>query len=379
MQEKEIAVILQNYKNGIASEAEIALLERWYLTYQEPEVHELDLESRAKDLDRVLSNIKQLQQGKSVKKRMWPIRFSAAAVLFLLLAAGIFFYSKYEKTKANQLAQQSIVPGGNKATLTLANGKVINLTEAQNGDLSKQAGIQISKTADGQLIYTIEDASAADDSKLIYNTISTPKGGQYQLKLPDGSKIWLNAASSLKYPANLTSLNERRVELSGEAYFEIAKDHSKPFIVATNKQEVKVLGTHFNVKDYADDHSTKTTLLEGSVQVTAEVNPQPILLKPGQQSNLIAGTIKVSEVEAEDEIDWKNGDFVFKAENLKSIMRKIARWYNVEVEYQDNVPQDVELEGLVSRSRSITEVLKLMESTDKVHFKFEGRKIIVTK
>jgi transmembrane sensor len=378
MQEKEIAVILQNYKKGIATEAEIALLERWYLTYQEPEVQELDLESRAKDLDRVLSNIKQLQQSQPVKKRLWPVRFSAAAVLFLLLAAGIFFYSKYEQTKAN-LAQQSIVPGGNKATLTLANGKVINLTEAQNGDLSKQAGIQISKTADGQLIYTIEDASVAEDSKLIYNTISTPKGGQYQLKLPDGSKIWLNAASSLKYPANLTSLKERRVELSGEAYFEIAKDRSRPFIVATDKQEVKVLGTHFNVKDYADDHSTKTTLLEGSVQVTAEVNPQPILLKPGQQSNLIAGTIKVSEVEAEDEIDWKNGDFVFKAENLKSIMRKIARWYNVEVEYQDNVPLDVELEGLVSRSRSITEVLKLMESTDKVHFKFEGRKIIVTK
>lgn len=379
MQEKEIAVILQNYKNGIATEAEIALLESWYLSYQEPETSELNLESRAKDLDRVLSNIKQLQQGQSVKKRLWPIRFSAAAVLFVLLAAGIFFYSKYEKTRANQLAQQSIVPGGNKATLTLANGNVINLTEAQNGDLSKQAGIQISKTADGQLIYTIDDASVADDSKLIYNTISTPKGGQYQLKLPDGSKIWLNAASSLKYPANLASLKERRVELSGEAYFEIAKDRNKPFIVATDKQEVKVLGTHFNVKDYADDRSTKTTLLEGSVQVTAEANPLPIVLKPGQQSNLTAGTIKVSEVEADDEIDWKNGDFVFKAENLKSIMRKIARWYNVEVEYQENVPQDVELEGLVSRSRSITEVLKLMESTDKVHFKFEGRKIIVTK
>lgn len=379
MQEKEIAVILQNYKNGIATEAEKALLERWYLSYQEPEAHDLDLESRAQDLDRVLSNIKELQQGQPVKKRLWLIRFSAAAVLFLLLAAGVFFYSKYEQTKANQLARQSIVPGGNKATLTLANGKVINLTEAQNGDLSKQAGIQISKTADGQLIYTIEDASAADDSKLIYNTISTPKGGQYQLKLPDGSKIWLNAASSLKYPANLASLKERRVELSGEAYFEIAKDRSRPFIVATDKQEVKVLGTHFNVKDYADDYSTKTTLLEGSVQVTAEANPLPILLKPGQQSNLIAGTIKVSAVEAEDEIDWKNGDFIFKAENLKSIMRKIARWYNVEVEYQDNVPQDVELEGLVSRSRSITEVLKLMESTDKIHFKFEGRKIIVTK
>lgn len=379
MQEKEIAVILQNYKDGIATEAEIALLESWYLSYQEPETSELNLESRAKDLDRVLSNIKQLQQGQSVKKRLWPIRFSAAAALFVLLAAGIFFYSKYEKTRANQLAQQSIVPGGNKATLTLANGNVINLTEAQNGDLSKQAGIQISKTADGQLIYTIDDASVADDSKLIYNTISTPKGGQYQLKLPDGSKIWLNAASSLKYPANLASLKERRVELSGEAYFEIAKDRNKPFIVATDKQEVKVLGTHFNVKDYADDHSTKTTLLEGSVQVTAEANPLPIVLKPGQQSNLTAGTIKVSEVEADDEIDWKNGDFVFKAENLKSIMRKIARWYNVEVEYQENVPQDVELEGLVSRSRSITEVLKLMESTDKVHFKFEGRKIIVTK
>jgi transmembrane sensor len=379
MQEKEIRDILQNYKNGTASEAEKALLERWYLSYQEPERDNLDLESRARDLDQILHRIKQTQRPKAIQKRLWPARLTAAAVLIMVASGGFFFYLKNEKIKANLLAQQSIVPGGNKATLTLANGKVINLSQAQNGDLGKQAGITITKTADGQLIYTIEDASNVADAKSMYNTIETPKGGQYQLRLPDGSKIWLNAASALKYPANLASLKERRVELKGEAYFEIAKDARKPFVVVTDQQEVKVLGTHFNVKSYADDYATKTTLLEGSVQVTAQSGAQSIVLKPGQQSNLKRNALNVLNVEAEDEIDWKNGDFVFKAENLKSIMRKIARWYNVEVDYQDDVPQDVELEGLVSRSKSITEVLKLMESTDKVHFKFEGRKIIVTK
>lgn len=379
MQEKEIQDILKNYKNGVASETEKALLERWYLSYQEPEPDDFDLESRARDLDKILSNIKELQQQSQVKKRLWPIRITAAAVLFILTSVGLLFYLKYEKTKANLLAQQSIVPGGNRATLTLANGKVINLSNAQNGDLDKQAGIQITKTADGQLIYTIEDASSAPDSKSMYNTIATPKGGQYQLRLPDGSKIWLNAASSLKYPANLASLKERRVELYGEAYFEIAKDIHKPFVVVTDRQEVKVLGTHFNVKSYTDDKTTKTTLLEGSVQVTVQSSSQSVILRPGQQSELNSSAIKVFAVDVDDEIDWKNGDFVFKAEKLQSIMRKIARWYNVEIDYQDDVPQDVELEGLVSRSKSITEVLKLMESTDKVHFKLEGRKIIVTK
>lgn len=379
MQEKEIQDLLKNYKNGTASEAEKAMLERWYLSYQEPEPFDFDIESRAMDLDRILSNIKQQQQKVELKKRLWPMRIAAAAVLFMVVAGGMFFYFKNDRTKANLLAQQSIVPGGNKATLTLANGKVINLSNAQNGDLDKQAGIQITKTADGQLIYTIEDASSAAASKLVYNTIATPKGGQYQLRLPDGSKIWLNAASSLRYPANLASLKERRVELDGEAYFEIAKDIHKPFVVVTDKQEVKVLGTHFNIKNYIDDKTTKTTLLEGSVQVTVQSSAQFVILKPGQQSELNSRAIKIFAVDVEDEIDWKNGDFVFKAEKLQSIMRKIARWYNVEVDYQDDVPQDVELEGLVSRSKSITEVLKLMESTDKVHFKLDGRKITVTK
>ncbi|TCC97782.1 FecR family protein [Pedobacter hiemivivus] len=376
MQEKEIKALLDNYKNGTASEAEKALLERWYLKYQEPEPYQFGLEERAKDLDLVLTNLKKDQRPGKIY--LWS-RIAAAAILFLALSAGMFFYTNKDKDSVPKLAKHDIAPGGNKATLTLANGKVINLTEAKTGDLGEQAGILITKTADGQLIYTIEDSQNNAGSSL-YNTIETPKGGQYQILLPDGSKVWLNAASSLRYPANLTAMKERRVELKGEAYFEVAKVNRKPFIVGTDKQEVEVLGTHFNVKSYADDNSTKTTLLEGSVQVTPKSGGiSEVILKPGFQTELKASGLKVIAVEVEDEIDWKNGDFVFKEERLESIMRKIARWYDVQVVYRDDVPQNVSLEGLVSRSKSISEVLSLIESTGKVHFTIERRKIIVTK
>jgi transmembrane sensor len=377
MQEKEIKAILDNYKNGTASEAEKALLERWYLAYQEPEAYEFGLEERSKDLDLVLTRLKKGQQ-KPAKAYLWS-RIAAAAILLLTLSAGLFFYINNDKGSAPKLAKHDIAPGGNKATLTLGNGKVIDLTEAKTGDLGEQAGIQITKTANGQLIYTIEDSQNAAGTSL-YNTIETPKGGQYQILLPDGSKVWLNAASSLRYPANLTAMNERRVELKGEAYFEVKKVSRKPFIVATDKQEVEVLGTHFNVKSYADDNSTKTTLLEGSVQVTPKSSEiSGVILKPGLQAELKSSGLKVFAVELEDEIDWKNGDFVFKEESLESIMRKIARWYDVQVIYRDDVPQNVALEGLVSRSKSISAVLSMIELTGKVHFTIEGRKIIVTK
>ncbi|TKC60221.1 FecR family protein [Pedobacter hiemivivus] len=377
MQEKEIKALLDNYKNGTASEAEKALLERWYLKYQEPEPYEFGLEERSKDLDLVLTRLKKGQQ-KPGKTYFWS-RMAAAAILLFTLSAGLFFYVTKDNGLAPKLAKHDIAPGGNKATLTLANGEVINLTEAKTGDLGEQAGIQITKTADGQLIYTIEDSQNAAGSSL-YNTIETPKGGQYQILLPDGSKVWLNAASSLRYPANLTAMNERRVELKGEAYFEVKKANRKPFIVATDKQEVEVLGTHFNVKSYPDDNSTKTTLLEGSVQVSPKSSSiSGVILKPGLQAELKPSGLKVLTVEVEDEIDWKNGDFVFKEESLESIMRKIARWYDVDVVYRDDVPKNVALEGLVSRTKSISEVLSLIQSTGKVHFTIEGRRIVVTK
>lgn len=382
MQEEEIKNILDNYKNGQATEAEKALLESWYLTYQEAGTSELGLEERAADLDRVLLNL-QKEQKPPLKLLRWPT-IAAAAVVLITLSTGLFFYlSRDIKAREDTagIVQAAIIPGGNKATLTLANGKVIDLTAAHTGNVGVQSGVHITKTADGQLIYRVAEASAAEDpQRIAYNTIGTPKGGQYHILLPDGSRVWLNAASSLRYPAHINSSRERRVELNGEAYFEIAKADHKPFIVATTEQEIMVLGTHFNVKSYADDHSTKTTLLEGSVQVKAKANGiSMVTLKPGQQSELKPDGIKVVTVEAEDEIDWKNGDFVFKDENLESMMRKIARWYDVQIVYQENVPKNITLEGLVSRSKSIGEVLAIIESTGKVHFKIEGRKINVLK
>lgn len=380
MQEKEIKAILDNYKNGEATEAEKALVESWYLTYKETGTAELGLEERSDDLDMVLLNLRK-EQDQPRRLHRWSA-IAAAAVVLITLSAGLFFY-KYRNVSAYSVSSTKpvIVPGSNSATLTLANGKVIDLTDAQAGSVGSQAGIHITKTADGQLVYSIEGAKTAEnEDQDLYNTITTPKGGQYQIRLPDGSKVWLNAASSLKYSAHINSSKERKVALNGEAYFEIAKMDHKPFIVLTMQQEVTVLGTHFNVKSYADDQSTKTTLLEGLVEVKANMKGVlAIKLKPGQQSELSVNGIKVFAVDVEDEIDWKNGDFVFKDENLENMMRKISRWYDVQIVYQEDVPKNITLEGVVSRSKSITEVLSIIESTGKVHFKIEGRKIIVLK
>lgn len=305
--------------------------------------------------------------------RLWPA-IAAAAVFFVVGAAGLFYYNHTDKAdKAIQLAKNDFRPGGNKAYLTLANGKRIELTDARNGELAKQAGVTITKTASGQLIYTIEKA-AKPGSANEYNFIETPKGGQYQVRLPDGTSVWLNTASSLKYPVSFAALKERKVELRGEAYFEVAKDRKHPFVVSTGQQQVKVLGTHFNINSYGDEPFTKTTLLEGSVQVN-----DSYILKPGEQlASSKTGKVAVSLVNVEDVMAWKKGYFEFHDENTYEIMRKVARWYDVEVIYEDEIPLK-KMEGTLSRFENASRILDVLESTGILKFRVEGRKIYISK
>jgi ferric-dicitrate binding protein FerR (iron transport regulator) len=260
------------------------------------------------------------------------------------------------------------LPGSNKAILTLGNGDRISLTDAADGELARQGDTRISKTKDGQLLYEPENGAAGGMVKR--NTISTPRGGQYRIDLPDGTRVWLNAASSLAFPASFAGLDERSVELTGEAYFEVAKDAGKPFKVISNAHTVEVLGTHFNINAYNDEPDIKTTLLEGAVRVNGS------MLRPGQQSVLANGRLSIRNAETDMETAWKNGEFIFNGQDFKTVMRTISRWYDVDVVYEYD-PKPFRIGGEVSRSRSITEVLKMLEVTGGVKFKLEGRTIKV--
>lgn len=316
-------------------------------------------------------------------KRKAFIYLAAACLALTVASVAAIFYKNYPTLNFPDLtslqAEKDIHPGGNKAILTLADGKAIVLNEAADGELLNAAGILIRKTGNGQLVYEVaaDQIGAAANT---YNTITTPKGGTYQVILPEGTKVWLNAASSIKFSASFASLKERKIELTGEAYFEVAKDAKRPFKVHTDKQEVTVLGTHFNISSYADESMLKTTLFEGSVKVSNlhKVEDQ-VILKPGQQSVIANGKITVDQADIDEVLAWKNGLFVFNDEPLEYIMKKVSRWYDVEVIYEPGLDKNKLFGGSVSRFDKVSKVLRQLELTGGVHFKIEEGRIIAMK
>jgi len=390
--EKEILLDLINkYLLNEATAEEEKLLLNYYNTLQKNELewdeHLMGDEDsvKAELYSKVLLEIKAREAApkKIIFLRGW---FVAASVTFLLMASSVaFLYLKHDssslltKNNSHSLIKDDIAPGGNKALLTLANGSKIALDDASNSVLAQQAGVKITKTAHGQLVYTIEKPLPGSETsaQLAYNSIETPKGGQYQVDLPDGSKVWLNASSSLKYPTNFIG-NVRSVELTGEAYFEVAKNPKKPFQVVSSSQVIEVLGTHFNISSYTDEPSVKTTLLEGSVKVLSTKTSQSKLLRPGEQSNInyLNKSFSVQQVNTEEVVAWKNGYFLFVDEDLKSVMSKFARWYNVDVEYRGNI-DNLRFGGIVSRSKGLTQALKIIEQTGNVKIKIEGRRVTI--
>lgn len=313
--------------------------------------------------------------------RLW-YQVGIAASIMILLTTGLYFYTNRApvqtlSVKIVEPKAEVISPGDNKAILTLSDGSKIILEDAKNGILANQAGISIQKTSDGELLYSFSNSAntVTPESKenVIYNKIETPVGGKYQVNLPDGSKVWLNSSSSLRFSA-LFNGNTREVELSGEAYFDVSKNKSKPFKVNTKDQIVEVLGTQFNINSYSDEGPIKTTLIEGSVKIIYK--DKVVLLSPGQQFQPKESALKVVEADTEEVVAWKDGYFVFKNEDIRSIMRKLSRWYNVEVSYSGNIP-DVGFGGNISRSKDISEVLDVLQLTNAVHFKVEGRRVTV--
>ena len=370
MNEKEIKSLIEKYRDGTLSAGEKAILESWYNQRSADSPLNLTDETLERNLEKVSSRLPLKYAVRH--ERLWP-RIAAAASIVVLMAAGLFYYQyRQSRQQANLIVQQDIGPGGNKAYLTLADGKKISLSDAANGAIGGQAGITITKTADGQLIYSVSDDKPKGTATTVYNTIETPKGGQYRVQLPDGTAVWLNAQSSLRFPTSFELLDERRVELSGEGYFQVAKDKAHPFIVKSSGQIVKVLGTHFNISSYADESAVKTTLLEGSVQLNGQV-----MLKPGEQAVTPAsGKIRINQVDVNEAVAWKNGKFNFADENIESIMRKLQRWYNVEVSYEGAPPTET-FTASIGRFDNISKILDKLSYTNNVHFKIEGRRITV--
>jgi len=313
-----------------------------------------------------------------VRQMRW---FSLTAACILLLAIPCaYFHIRNKKAKPPVIAHQKrpkkndVAPGGNKALLTLADGSKIVLNDAKSGLLARQGQTKLNKAKDDQLVYEAPVASDAG-SILTYNTITTPKGGQFQVVLSDGSKVWLNASSSITFPTSFTK-KERRISITGEVYFEISKNKNLPFKVESGQQTVEVLGTHFNINAYSDEKSIKTTLVEGSVKVFSA--NKVVILKPEQQSDFLktgSGEININTVDTDDILAWKNGNFVFEGADIPFIMRQAARWYNVTIKYEGNVSKR-HFTGSISRNVNLSELLKMLKYTG-VNFEIEDQTIIV--
>lgn len=301
----------------------------------------------------------------------------AAASVLLLFAMGGYFYHINRGDQQNTVYSHQVVndlpPGTTKAVLTLADGSEIILNNAANGNLAKQGSTKILKRGK-QLVYK----NAGNETKVLYNTISTPRGGMYQLVLADGSNVILNSSSSIRFPTSFTG-KERRVDITGEAYFEIAKNSSMPFIVnVAGKGEVTVIGTHFNVNAYPDEASINATLLEGSVRVRAINSNNSCVITPGEQAELNTnGQISInSKPDIAVITGWKNGLFIFKSQNIGSILRQISRWYDIDVLYSGAISKET-FSGIVSRNSNLLDVLKILQEGG-VKFKIEGKKVEIS-
>jgi len=377
---QEFLALIDKYLAGEASENEIDLLVRYYQSFQgNDDWNEKELGVKGDSADKIFSRI---QKGILVPRR--PKIFTigrmaaAAAVIGLLLAGKLLLVNRHDR---NEIVQENgkkndVLPGRDRAILTLANGSTVTLDDAKNGTLAQQGAAKVVKIG-GKLAY---GPTNADSKEVLYNTVSTPRGGTYQIELTDGSKVWLNAESSLRFPTAFAG-KQRRVEVTGEAYFEVADRKSMPFVVSVNGAEVQVLGTHFDVMAYSDEDALKTTLLEGAVKFVSGGNTS--LLRPGQQSQLTRdgkdGQIKVvNDVDVDEVIAWKNGLFQFEKADIGTVMRQLARWYDVDVEYRNKREGDL-LHVEIPRNTKLSDVLKALEVAGAGKFELEGKSIIVTR
>lgn len=374
-QDDKILELLDRYEKGKCTPEEIELIHSWYNHQSKIVKHNTSTPDYPFWKEKIASGIPALNSRKKYSFQLKPILVPVVAAM-LLAVFTIFYLNKdnsYNDVSVTNLEKnEKILPGTNSATLRLGNGDVIVLDESTQGNLLNSQGISIERNEAGELIYTIAENSSSNEM----NVLSTGKGETFKINLSDGTKVWLNASSSLKYAIAMNHDGQRIVELEGEGYFEVAKDIKRTFIVKTKKQKIAVLGTSFNVSAYEDDSKIVTTLVEGSVQL--EYDNYKKILVPNEQSILSENGIQTKMVDVTSAIAWKNGVFIFNDEPLYEIMQKLSRWYNIEVEYND-ADKDKQYWGGINRYDDISKILNRLEQTGGVRFKVEGRRVIVTK
>ncbi len=374
--------LLHKYFSGDANAEEKALVESWYLDLNKDkkELSQQELE------EEFYLGFKNINKAIDRHKRLFYIRISAAAaIVFLVLGSLFLLNNRYGQQpsvpKQNQLANQENLK--NKVVLTLSDGRKINVGNIQSGSAIEEEGAVLSKSSGTELSYSSSDAKNIN----AFNSIQTPVGLSFRINLPDGSKVWINSMSKLKYPVRFHD-DERTVELDGEAYFEIAKDNKadgsrKPFKVISGNQTIEVLGTHFNVRSYEDENLVKTTLLEGAVKVHFQALAK--VLKPGEQAAYSKpdNSVAISEVNPEDVIAWKEGYFSFKDIDVVAFMNDLKRWYDIDVEYKGEL-KSKRISGTFSRSKNLSELLLSVEDLGDYKFKIvpgdasgNGRRVVV--
>ncbi|WP_461789730.1 FecR family protein [Pedobacter sp.] len=388
MTKERIAHLLKAYQNGTATELEReeftnllnehgsadffeSLLDDQWMSINEDDLKLVEFAGQTALLDRIKNQIHSVSKPKKISL----LRIvAAAAIVLCILSIGIYL-TKYFNEPEEIYFANDVAPGKNGATLTLGNGKKIAINDALSGDIANEAGVKIFKNEKGQLIYQVIETQ---NSALTFNTLTTTRGEQTEVLLPDGTLVFLNSQSSLNFPTNFKGAKERKVTLTGEGYFEVTKNKLQPFIVASNQQLVKVLGTTFNINAYTDEPHTATTLLEGSVNITNTNNQRSATLSPGQQATLSTDQLEIKTVETDDVVAWKNGYFMFNNETLSTILNRVSKWYDVDVIYKDDAMKNKTFFGSISRYKNISELLKIIQKTDVATFEIKGRQVIVS-
>jgi len=372
--------LLTKLKDGTISTEERILLEAWYDDYigtAQPFDDVTAFVNDMKKLDDAFPFVHHSAAAKPVFYRLNSFRVGAAAAI-VLIVIGLYLFNIRQSSQIKQISHNEVLPGSNGATLTLGNGKKINLSTLQSGNLDIEGGIHIVKNKEGQLTYSIKETQLGHNET---HTLSTERGQTYALILPDKSKVWLNAGSSLTYHTSSVQQGQRKVILQGEAYFEVAKDSRHPFIVASDRQQIEVLGTAFNIKAYPDEPSAETTLLEGAIKLSTRNGASTFtkVLTPNQQATVKQGKIHIREILGSDAIAWKDGFFLFDSESLESVMNKISRWYNVQVVYDNPNLKNETMLGTISKHERLSTVLDIIERTGIAKFEVKQRTVYVKK
>lgn len=371
MNEQQVAELIRKYNEGTLTPNEKTALDIWYLKFASVSTAELSEDKENQMVAMLRSSLPLQHQKPSVK--LWPRILAVAALLAIVVS--VTFWALKDRASYPKYAND-IKPGKTGATLTLSNGKKIRIADMKVGQVAVESSVKISKTADGIITYEV----IANQNNLAgqMNTLETSVGEQAQVKLPDGTLVYLNSASYLKYPSSFANIPKRNVEFSGEGFFEVFKDKAHPFSVKTAGQVVEVLGTQFNINNYPYHSDIRTTLIEGSVNLSNEEKLFKIL-KPGQQASATRKGISVEEVETEYVIAWRKGYFMFNNETLEEIMSKLATWYNIKPIYNDPELKKKVFFGSMSRFENISKVLSVIERTGTARFEIKGNQIIISK